>query len=595
MDMLAKQKMPACLHGHKVNLPRVSEVSMSEVEVQLAEAFPEVPRSRLRQVLNAAGEDVHAAAAQLLEEAVSQQPAVAAKSEPQRQQQQAASRTQPQVSPSTLSSTSMHQSSRRSNSRTCPSPTKGGWHSLTAAAAGQGRRARSHSPAYLNPSAAARFEDDPSAFPDLNAPALPAATEAHNSHNSRDHGTQQQGTSHAQPGWSRGMGGMRMGMSGRIQNGRSPAQGSRRPACASKRASEEANQALGKSERANMQSPSSVLDARLEDPADAAQQPLPYSAVVGAQPNGPRSKLRGLHRKSRSLDGADVQISRTSPWDGSEGPASDGYAEDEQALRLAHPWASEELTRAVLIAAKHHHLTAAALLRDMGPQAAVAAAAATPAGAWELSAQTQQHLTISQASQSQLRADAPSWSPSGTAAPKEAHGHLDPGGTSTDEDPCEEDDPYWQLRRPALRLTREWQRLLRRAAASYSLDDHHSARALAAEARGVRERAMAAHTAAAAAIQAANNKDKGPWELDLHGLHVSEAIDAVAARINECRSLQSSISSPNKLRIIVGKGNHSSLGEASLPRVIAGVLSKQSLHFEHVGGIINVLLRTRQG
>ncbi|KAK9838443.1 hypothetical protein WJX84_001447 [Apatococcus fuscideae] len=331
---------------------------MSEVEVQLAEAFPEVPRSRLRQVLNAAGEDVHAAAAQLLEEAVSQQPAVAAKSEPQRQQQQAASRTQPQ-------------------------------------------------------------------------------------------------------------------------------------------------------------SPSSVLDARLEDPADAAQQPLPYSAVVGAQPNGPRSKLRGLHRKSRSLDGADVQISRTSPWDGSEGPASDGYAEDEQALRLAHPWASEELTRAVLIAAKHHHLTAAALLRDMGPQAAVAAAAATPAGAWELSAQTQQHLTISQASQSQLRADAPSWSPSGTAAPKEAHGHLDPGGTSTDEDPCEEDDPYWQLRRPALRLTREWQRLLRRAAASYSLDDHHSARALAAEARGVRERAMAAHTAAAAAIQAANNKDKGPLTVPL--------------------------------------------------------------------------------
>ena len=44
----------------------------------------------------------------------------------------------------------------------------------------------------------------------------------------------------------------------------------------------------------------------------------------------------------------------------------------------------------------------------------------------------------------------------------QAPGQEDPGGFSTDEDPCDEEDPYWQLRRPALRLTREWQRLLRR-------------------------------------------------------------------------------------------------------------------------------------
>lgn len=73
----------------------------------------------------------------------------------------------------------------------------------------------------------------------------------------------------------------------------------------------------------------------------------------------------------------------------------------------------------------------------------------------------------------------------------QADEQMDLGGTSTDEDPCEDEDPYWQLRRPALRLTREWQRLLRRAATAYSLEDHHSARTLAAEAHGVRERAMA--------------------------------------------------------------------------------------------------------
>ena len=72
---------------------------------------------------------------------------------------------------------------------------------------------------------------------------------------------------------------------------------------------------------------------------------------------------------------------------------------------------------------------------------------------------------------------------------------TEPAGDSTDEDLGEDEDPYWQLRRPALRLTREWQRLLRRAATAYSLDDHHSARNLAAEARGVRQRAMAVRPA----------------------------------------------------------------------------------------------------
>ena len=65
------------------------------------------------------------------------------------------------------------------------------------------------------------------------------------------------------------------------------------------------------------------------------------------------------------------------------------------------------------------------------------------------------------------------------------------GGESTDEDAGEDEDPYFQLRQPALRLTREWQKLLRRAATAYGLEDHHTARHLAAEARGVRERAMA--------------------------------------------------------------------------------------------------------
>lgn len=114
--------------------------------------------------------------------------------------------------------------------------------------------------------------------------------------------------------------------------------------------------------------------------------------------------------------------------------------------------------------------------------------------------------------------------------------------------------------------------------------------------------AVQAHAAAAAAILAANNKGKGPWELDLHGLHVSEAVGAVESRIDQCRRLQAANSigsnsngASQKLRVIVGRGNHSSLGEASLPRVVADFLNRQSLHYDHVGGVINVSLQQRRG
>ncbi|KAK9856114.1 hypothetical protein WJX84_006851 [Apatococcus fuscideae] len=209
-----------------------------------------------------------------------------------------------------------------------------------------------------------------------------------------------------------------------------------------------------------------------------------------------------------------AQWGTVSPQQQPDGRDGQAHAGDEQALRSEHPWASLELARAVLVAARNHHLTASALLKDMGPQASLAAAAAAEASPTERSAKVRQQLEASQSSQSQLRADAPSWAPAGPPIPLESR--TEPAGDSTDEDLGEDEDPYWQLRRPALRLTREWQRLLRRAATAYSLDDHHSARNLAAEARGVRQRAMAAHEAAAAAIEAANNKSKGPWELDLH-------------------------------------------------------------------------------
>ena len=48
-----------------------------------------------------------------------------------------------------------------------------------------------------------------------------------------------------------------------------------------------------------------------------------------------------------------------------------------------------------------------------------------------------------------------------------------------------------------------------------------------------RAEALAAHAEAAQRILDANNAgaERGPWELDLHGLHASEAIDALDERL----------------------------------------------------------------
>lgn len=62
--------------------------------------------------------------------------------------------------------------------------------------------------------------------------------------------------------------------------------------------------------------------------------------------------------------------------------------------------------------------------------------------------------------------------------------------------------------------------------------DHSAARKAARDARKLRAEALAAHVAAAVAIERANNQDRGldDWTLDLHGLHVAEATAALSRR-----------------------------------------------------------------
>jgi hypothetical protein len=103
------------------------------------------------------------------------------------------------------------------------------------------------------------------------------------------------------------------------------------------------------------------------------------------------------------------------------------------------------------------------------------------------------------------------------------------------------------------------------------------------------------------------------WELDLHGLHISEALEALAQRLDAveahwtaqqqqqaqaqqqpgARQPGGGAAPPRRatLRVIVGRGTHSSGGEASLPRAVAGWLADAGLSHRLAGGAIDVALR----
>ncbi|KIZ04792.1 hypothetical protein MNEG_3172, partial [Monoraphidium neglectum] len=95
------------------------------------------------------------------------------------------------------------------------------------------------------------------------------------------------------------------------------------------------------------------------------------------------------------------------------------------------------------------------------------------------------------------------------------------------------------------------------------------------------------------------------WELDLHGLYVSEATEALRQRLQLLQRQPPGPAQPaptgsaaaghptrgRALRVIVGRGNHSSGGEASLPRAVAAWLDDAGLRHRLVGGSIEVAVR----
>ena len=172
-------------------------------------------------------------------------------------------------------------------------------------------------------------------------------------------------------------------------------------------------------------------------------------------------------------------------------------------------------------------------------------------------------------------------------------------------------DAYSRHRREARRLTRRWLAAVRRAAALRAAGDRAGARVAAAGAARLRSEAERAHAEASARIFRAANprRREARGEIDLHGLHAREALEAlrrrlelllcgdgggggaaVAAAAGSGKQQQPLQPQQQLLRVIVGRGSHSRDGEASLPRVVSGWLEAEGLKHRLVGGAIEVAL-----
>ncbi|GLI65623.1 hypothetical protein VaNZ11_009193 [Volvox africanus] len=107
------------------------------------------------------------------------------------------------------------------------------------------------------------------------------------------------------------------------------------------------------------------------------------------------------------------------------------------------------------------------------------------------------------------------------------------GGHSCGEAMARGGDVYIRHRQSALKLTHAWRKLMKKASAAFTVGDRVLGRRLVSEAQDLRRQAAEAHGEAAKRIVLEMNEGRqlSEWELDLHGLHAAEAVEALARRI----------------------------------------------------------------
>eukprot|EP00892_Ulva_mutabilis_P006393 jgi/Ulvmu1/4125/UM019_0104.1 len=291
------------------------------------------------------------------------------------------------------------------------------------------------------------------------------------------------------------------------------------------------------------------------------RKPKPYSRIQSGVRQcfsaSPRRRGSPAAQSPQQSRGASPAASFASVVSRNAGNLPDSHRSTEpapvapqHALQLArsHPWAGGAVVQSVLQASEGNVAVASAWLADMAPFI---------------------HGEL-EAARIVMYADE-------VAAPPASPGGMPPAAGQPDAP----EGLYWEHRADAMKLTREWRRLFRQSVAAAKAGDLSTGRFLMAQAHAARAQALEAHDSAAVGIEAAMNagRGRGLWELDLHGLHSHEAVAALQRRLQLVASLPPQQRRGARLRVITGRGVHSSAGEATLPRAVSGYLERHARQY----------------
>ena len=158
------------------------------------------------------------------------------------------------------------------------------------------------------------------------------------------------------------------------------------------------------------------------------------------------------------------------------------------------------------------------------------------------------------------------------------------------------DPAYGAHRAEAKRLFSEAARCLSAAADARARGDNKAAASAAAKASDLRARGEAANAAARDDIfRRRNAASTSAFHVDLHGLHVAEALDkAVQVLDHALRNPQDPLAGTHVVRVMTGRGTHSgATGAALLPAVhdlLAGCHLRKHVKAESGGGVFAVSL-----
>ncbi|KAK7256309.1 hypothetical protein RIF29_29750 [Crotalaria pallida] len=195
----------------------------------------------------------------------------------------------------------------------------------------------------------------------------------------------------------------------------------------------------------------------------------------------------------------------------------------------------------------------------------------------------------------------------------------------------EEDDIYISHRKDALKAMRSALRHSRAATNAFMRGDHFSAQQHSAKAQEDWHTAGELNSKAATEILSIRNHENDIWRLDLHGLHATEAIQALQDHLNkiESQAFSNGLATSNGVKengvahsfvgsfnfmdrenfynqqgplrlrsftldVITGIGNHSR-GQASLPSAVRNFLNENRYRYEETRpGVITVWPKFRQ-